>query len=993
MRRFLFLVLFTLLVAGCSDSESSFTGPAGPIGGTTQADGALVVSSGGSLVQLDRNGQILRTLTSGHEDVDPDFHPADTLIVFSRRSATGGPRDIFVMNPDGSQPINLTEGFEFDAFDPGYSPDGAMIVFSAQLSPGVQNLFLMDSDGGNVRPLTTGSFHDTNPAFSTGSDKVVFERAAGANSKICKISLDGGPVIDLTDGLHLDITPSYCPPEDRIVFTRDGDLVSMADNHQPGDTAGLNFTPNLGLEASHPEHDDESDDFFFIATPSVSSRGDQGSELWAVDPDGSDLRLLSDNLEPPLEGLAKRVKAFQAARKSMVNVEIVNDSGLADKDVFLLLNTPEKTGQVVEPSGTLSLLTDSGTASGKAVALSGLNQSKEKIQSSHTGAELPIYTVVVKNLVSGQFLFSYNQAVEIKNGASPTANTGLRFDKMEITYEGGPMTGGGNLTSIDFYGIPIQVEVFHPGEDTPDPIQTKSFYASTPTMLAKLSSLGLPASGAGWTKDLSGAAFPISAGLTNFARIMAPGTLAGEDQTAASSSPYPSFQSYLASLEGQTFTFNGKQHGGYQYKVKFQSDGNGGFDAVCTGTLDKVDNGQGMMVPVEAPPAGVPVDAKVTAHFPAPVAGTATEPALSMDWFIYACVANKFSYTIDGFAFTDADRVKAGNDSAYGALVGDIQAALNFGYVGGVFGASNIDSLFFASVLPYPYPYGGSRGAMDDGFYDPYAAILYYLSDAYGHPYSDRLDAASPLYSLAPEDTIRITLLNDTRLDAPLVSVSGETNTSLNLSWDAVPGATGYTVRVTPPRPGVVHEVPSTDTTISLTDLDPGTPYFIYVQATGTRNSKQVSSTAVPVQGVTTGTRTPITGGPIGIDMNLNLDNNLPDKNSYSVFINGSPVSPTANAAIQANIGTNVVGVKIDGPTGTVYQGNYYLTLVDTTSPGSSNKTFRIGKPFELEFNRTPLSIASGQPGPDYPYQGSGLVVGTPFVPKPYYKFFETVFP
>ena len=108
---------------------------------------------------------------------------------------------------------------------------------------------------------------------------------------------------------------------------------------------------------------------------------------------------------------------------------------------------------------------------------------------------------------------------------------------------------------------------------------------------------------------------------------------------------------------------------------------------------------------------------------------------------------------------------------------------------------------------------------------------------------------------------------------------------------------------------------------------------------------------------------------------------------------NGSPVSPTANAAIQANIGTNVVGVKIDGPTGTVYQGNYYLTLVDTTSPGSSNKTFRIGKPFELEFNRTPLSIASGQPGPDYPYQGSGLVVGTPFVPKPYYKFFETVFP
>jgi len=689
-----------------------------------------------------------------------------------------------------------------------------------------------------------------------------------------------------------------------------------------------------------------------------------------------------------------QTRAAGSPPPNQVTVEMVNDSGLEDNQVFVMVSTPEAAGQQIQ--GPITLVSNSGSSSvsGTGVSLASLGAMPGKIvQSPFTGKARPVYSFAIDNLKSGQVNFSYNTPVKIVNGAAPTANEKYRFDKMEITYLSANRSGGGNLTSIDFYAIPLQVEVFHAGSDTPDPLQTKSFYASTGTLLQTLAAMSSGmASGAGWSRAVDGTTFhPRSTDFTSFARILSPNTIAAADNTAASCAPYPSFAAYLQSLVGMSFALNGTQNGGYRYTATVQSDGTGGFEIVCTGTTNQT--------PAPPPPPGqdqqpVPAvagNATVTLHLPK------GQPGQSMDFFIYACVANQNSYSVEGYPFsgdtaTINRQVGYINSTAYGSLVGDVQAALDFGYPNGKFVAPNadIDALFGTPVvLPYPYPYGGAR-TRNDGFYNPYAGMLYYLSDAYGHPFSDRLDAASPLYQLVAGDTIRITILPDVRLDAPIVSITGQTDTSLSLSWNAVEGATGYSIALSPAPGGngttSIPAAPGPTQSTTLSGLSAGTPYLVSVTATG---PNATSSNSLPVQGVTAGTRAPANQGVIKFQANLNLPNGLSNLADLQVSINGQPVSPTRNASIAADFGGNVVGLAIQSKSSgqTVYLGNYFLTFV--SQDGGTQFTF--GEPFTFQYNLTPLTTAP--PGDRFPVAGNPLVVGTPFTPKPFFEFFQTVFP
>jgi Tol biopolymer transport system component len=65
--------------------------------------------------------------------------------------------EIFVMNADGSNPVNLTSTPKEHEHYPQVSPDGTKICFSVDLGEGrdaVRSLYVMDSDGKNRRKLT-----------------------------------------------------------------------------------------------------------------------------------------------------------------------------------------------------------------------------------------------------------------------------------------------------------------------------------------------------------------------------------------------------------------------------------------------------------------------------------------------------------------------------------------------------------------------------------------------------------------------------------------------------------------------------------------------------------------------------------------------------------------------------------------------------------------------------------------------------------------------
>lgn len=71
--------------------------------------------------------------------------------------------DIYLINADGSGEQRLTFG-DGDNNQPAWSPDGRQIAFTSDRD-GVQNIFIMDADGGNLRRLTDTAHNESFAAW------------------------------------------------------------------------------------------------------------------------------------------------------------------------------------------------------------------------------------------------------------------------------------------------------------------------------------------------------------------------------------------------------------------------------------------------------------------------------------------------------------------------------------------------------------------------------------------------------------------------------------------------------------------------------------------------------------------------------------------------------------------------------------------------------------------------------------------------------------
>ena len=72
---------------------------------------------------------------------------------------------IFVLAPDGSERQQVTVAQDRDNEDPSWAPDGRHLVVSSNRT-GYTNLWVIDVDSGEARPLTRGNGDDTGPCWS-----------------------------------------------------------------------------------------------------------------------------------------------------------------------------------------------------------------------------------------------------------------------------------------------------------------------------------------------------------------------------------------------------------------------------------------------------------------------------------------------------------------------------------------------------------------------------------------------------------------------------------------------------------------------------------------------------------------------------------------------------------------------------------------------------------------------------------------------------------
>lgn len=138
--------------------------------------------------------------------------PGTPKIAFT--SNRNGDTEIYIMNPDGSQQVNLTEHPAAD-FDPAWSPTGEQILFNSNRD-GQWDLYLMDADGKNVRKVFAEVEDRRDPTWSPDGKQIAYLRRD--EWAIYIATIDGKTVERIADAGEGGGKPAWSPDGSEIVF-------------------------------------------------------------------------------------------------------------------------------------------------------------------------------------------------------------------------------------------------------------------------------------------------------------------------------------------------------------------------------------------------------------------------------------------------------------------------------------------------------------------------------------------------------------------------------------------------------------------------------------------------------------------------------------------------------------------------------------------------------------------------------------------------------
>ena len=205
-------------------------------------------------------------------DPAPVQYAADGRISFLRSNPDGG-RDLYVINPDGSNqqqvtsgirvdgtadwspdgrhilvqanvdgvsriirvtigpdnkptetPVQLTADIEADSAVATWSPDGSMIAFQSKRDGGNYQVFVMNADSSNKRRLSDGNGYAGWPAWSPDGKSIAYVTGAIPDQATTKelhiVSVDGGAPRQITQ-LETDVTtPKWSPDGKHILCVK-----------------------------------------------------------------------------------------------------------------------------------------------------------------------------------------------------------------------------------------------------------------------------------------------------------------------------------------------------------------------------------------------------------------------------------------------------------------------------------------------------------------------------------------------------------------------------------------------------------------------------------------------------------------------------------------------------------------------------------------------------------------------------------------------------
>jgi Tol biopolymer transport system component len=220
--------------------------------------------------------------------------------------------DIWTINPDGSDPLNLTADSTGDDVLAAWSPDGERVAFTRDADglqgPDDSEIWLMRADGSGQKQITDNAEYDLEPAWSPSGRRIAFQRDPDLDGpidgEIWVMRADGSGERQLTDNEVEDNEPAWSPDGRRIAFHRDADAAPDAANFEvydmrpngsrvrqltdaPGFDGGPNYSPDGRKIAFDSERDGDPDIWV------MRRSGDDPTQLTGEDPAEAAVEILT----------------------------------------------------------------------------------------------------------------------------------------------------------------------------------------------------------------------------------------------------------------------------------------------------------------------------------------------------------------------------------------------------------------------------------------------------------------------------------------------------------------------------------------------------------------------------------------------------------------------------------------------------------------------------------------------------------------------------
>ncbi|MQC26839.1 MAG: hypothetical protein DWG76_05255 [Chloroflexi bacterium] len=246
------------------------------------------------IINADGSGQRVLTSAGSDDDLFASVSSDGKSVLFA--SDRTGTYQIYELNLDSENLIQLTDLNGLHAYAPDVSPDGERIVFYARVAggayPGSHNIWVMNRDGTNPHAITALSGGAWDPAWSPDGQFVVFASQVGGLPQIFIVAADASDPQQVTDLDGVRGRSDWSPdgvtlatyigtPWDREIYLFD----LAGDNLRPITSGGNNLAPSFSPDGQWITFTSYRDNY----------RINLGCEIYIMRVDGSDIRRLTDN--------------------------------------------------------------------------------------------------------------------------------------------------------------------------------------------------------------------------------------------------------------------------------------------------------------------------------------------------------------------------------------------------------------------------------------------------------------------------------------------------------------------------------------------------------------------------------------------------------------------------------------------------------------------------------------------------------------------------